>query len=99
VNANSKKHKDVIKALCELMYIRAKLDTGLTEEYRKYWKAQGIDYRWILEIKDKLDEVCSDDYSYNIYLLRSELTDVVQSALKDWSLKAIMKKHENKDNM
>lgn len=45
VNANSKKHKDVIKALCELMYIRAKLDTGLTEEYRKYWKAQGIDYR------------------------------------------------------
>jgi hypothetical protein len=72
------------------MYIRAKLDPSIMEEYRKYWKANGVDYRCILEIKGKIEEVISDSYQYNIYLLRNELVEKFISALKDYAMKKMI---------
>lgn len=90
VDPQLSKNRDIIGILCELLYVRAKLDPQLMEDYRKYWKSNNINYRCVLEIKAAIDEATRNENNLNIYWIRGDISVKVTNALKEYSLKRMI---------
>ena len=92
--------KGILTNIIELFYVRAKLDVGILEDCRKYWKSKDIDYRWVLELKAALEEVLKDTYRYNVYWMKNDVCKKYLSTLQDWSIKRMLQQSEqNQEEM
>lgn len=95
VDAAKPNNREIVGIISEMLYIKSRLDPQFLDNLRKYWKDNKVDYRWIIEIKDAVEEVLKEDYDYNIYVIRSDIQAKVWQALKDYELKKMISNSQN----
>lgn len=88
--------KNLIKSLADLFFVRVRISPTLVDDLRKYWKNKGINYRYVLELKDALNQAIKEDGNGE-YLgyIRSGLSEKIEKSLYDYSMKLMIEKADN----